>query len=193
LLPDAAGTLFPETSYPMAFLGAGLGFAVILLIDQFAHAHSGHVLSAESRGAAPYLVAIALSIHSVLAGAALGPEEHLISSAVIFVAIIGDKGSARFALAVSMIRGGLDRARGWRILILFSLMTPVGILIGVVGSWLLDDRGGEVFDALAAGTFIYIATIEIVTKEFRADRARALKLALLLAGLGLIAMLAVWL
>lgn len=200
LLPDAAdtfGALFPEIDYPMAFLGAGLGFAVILLFDQLAHARSAAALAAEGHGATPYLVAVALSIHSILAGAAFGAEEHPIGSALIFVAIVGHKGSAGFALAVSMVRGAVARVRAWRVLVLFSLMTPLGILIGILGTWLLNDRDEEIFeaifDALAAGTFIYIAAIEIVAKEFRADRARALKLALLLAGLGLMAMLAVWL
>src|SRR5262245_52770793 len=66
-----------------------------------------------------------LSIHSILAGAALGTEDTLVGSVAIFLAIIGHKGAAAFALGVEFQRSGFDRSKYIRLLVTFASMTPL--------------------------------------------------------------------
>jgi len=49
-----------------------------------------------------------------------------------------------------------------------------------------------VFDALAAGTFLYVAVLDIIQQEFAHARDRGIKFVLLSFGLGLMAVLAIW-
>ncbi len=76
-------------------------------------------------------------------------------------------------------------------------MTPIGILIGTVVSALLDSSGEQVFeavfDAIAAGTFIYIASLDILREEFLPPKEdRRVKWLFSIAGLVLMAVIAIW-
>ena len=49
-----------------------------------------------------------------------------------------------------------------------------------------------VFDAVAAGTFLYVAVLGIIEREFTQPKDRWLKFILLAFGLGIMAVLAIW-
>ena len=78
-----------------------------------------------------------LSIHSVIAGIALGIESELAASLLVMIAILSHKGSAAFALMVSVQSAGADRARLKRVLAIFVVMTPLGIMLGTLASGFL--------------------------------------------------------
>ena len=199
MLPDSLdvfGVLYPSMEYPLAFLLTALGFVAILFLERVLGTHAASFGGASDRGALyPYLLAVVLSAHSILAGIALGAEDTVIGWTVLFVAIMAHKGSAAFALGVSLVRGGLAGAAAVRLVVVFSVMTPAGIAIGTAFSSLLGERGGElleaVFDGLAAGTFLYIAALDIIGEEFADSTRRWSKITLLFAGLALMAALAV--
>ncbi len=48
------------------------------------------------------------------------------------------------------------------------------------------------FDALAAGTFLYVAVVDIIDVEFSHHHSQWLKFGLVALGLGLMAVVAVW-
>lgn len=58
-----------------------------------------------------YALLIVLSIHSIIAGMALGTETAIVGAVVILVAILAHKGTEAFALGVSLLRGGLSLRR----------------------------------------------------------------------------------
>ena len=95
--------------YPLAMLIAASSLSVLLFLEKVVFIESdAHNL--ENIGASPdfqpYLLALILSIHSFIAGAALGIEKTILASVILFIAIIAHKGGAAFALGISMIRGG---------------------------------------------------------------------------------------
>lgn len=203
MLPDAVAgfsQMLPHMDYPLAALLAGSGFVLILALERVVLARAsqeGAVEAAVSQTQVfPYALTVILSLHSILTGIALGAEGTVLGSVVIFVAIIAHKGSAAFALAVSLHRGGLARSAIFKIIAGFSLTTPLGIGIGIGFNAILGGRAGHgfeaAFDSLAAGTFFYIASLDIVHEEFTHPRRLWPKLGLLCAGLGLMALIAVW-
>lgn len=196
LLPDSASgfaAALPGLDYPLAGLLAALGVAGLLYLERVALEPGGE----RGRASSGYILAVTLSIHSVLAGAALGAEDTLAGSLVILLAIVGHKTSAAFALAVSLHRAGMGSARLMGLITLFSLTTPLGIGMGAGFSAMAAGSGEAlfeaVFDGLAAGTFIYIAALDIIDDEFSGPGRRRLKYLLFAAGLGLMALLALWL
>ena len=53
-------------------------------------------------------------------------------------------------------------------------MTPIGIAIG----WLVSHAGAllvGIFQCISAGTFLYIATVEVIVEEFAVSRYRFTK------------------
>lgn len=143
----------------------------------------------------PALLALVLSVHSLFAGISLGLEESFLGSMALFVAIVAHKGSAAFALAVGLVRSSVASVRFWRIMVLFSLMTPLGIVLGTIFTTFLSgnvEEGAEaVFDGLAAGTFLYVSVLDVIDEEFATGALKAPKFLLFLGGVGLMAVLAI--
>ncbi|KAF4659144.1 hypothetical protein FOL47_007714, partial [Perkinsus chesapeaki] len=78
---------------------------------------------------------------------------------------------------------------------IFSLSTPIGIIIGWLGSLGEDSAGifGGIANSLAAGTFIYVSTMEFMPIVFKLHRDRFLIKALMfIAGFAVMAILPIW-
>ncbi len=203
LLPDSTAAFaetLPHLDYPLAAMLAASGCIMILFLERvlLASASLEDEISASAHKSSVSVLALttALSIHSVLAGAALGSDDTITGSLVIFLAIVAHKGSAAFALAVSLVRNGLSHKAAFRGIIFFSMMTPLGVLLGVAFEALLTGSGERmfegVFDGLAAGTFVYIASLDIIVEEFASPDRRWSKFWLLAMGLGIMAAIAMW-
>jgi solute carrier family 39 (zinc transporter), member 1/2/3 len=204
LLPDAidnfSGLLGPDFDYPLASLICAAGFLLILLIEKVIVGGDEERLAAEASRSddamLPYVLALVLSVHSLIAGMALGAESQLATSVALFIAIIAHKGVAAFALGVSLERGAVRRSRSIGIVTLFSVMTPLGILAGAGLGALLSGAAEHwfegTFDALAAGTFLYVAVVDIIGGEFSLRKDLWAKFMMVLTGLALMALVAVW-
>lgn len=171
LLPEAAELLGSVVEYPLAPLLAAVGVAVLLLIDRVVlETRAGPDQDkARSRPIYPYVLLVVLSIHSVTAGVALGLQSEAVTSLLVLVAILCHKGSAGFALVVSMVAAGAERRKLWTVLAVFASMTPLGIVLGTIASGILEGPAAVAiegsFNALAAGTFIYIAILDVINAE----------------------------
>ena len=195
MMGDASDTLdaaFPGTDFPIAYAIAAIGFVLVLTVERV-------VFRAASAAEGPfaYVLTLVLGLHSLLAGMALGIEDSAVVGLAIVVAILAHKGSAAFSLGISFVRSGMDRKRAWGLLATFACVTPLGILIGSELGNVLSGPNGEIVegfvDALAAGSFVYIAAIDIINEEFgEAEHSHLPGLAALLAGLGLMALLALY-
>ncbi len=204
LLPDAidnySGVLGANWDYPLAPLICGAGFLLVLLIEKVIVGGDEDKLVSVSgktdNALYPYVLALVLSVHSFIAGMALGAESHLATSLALFLAVIAHKGVAAFALGVGFKRGGVQRSQAIGIITLFSMMTPLGVLCGAIVSGYLSGNAARwfegTFDALAAGTFLYVAIADIAQGEFSKSRDLALKFAMMLIGLAIMALVAVW-
>lgn len=199
LLPDGIEHLSGVSDYPLAMLLAAASLGILLFLEKVIFIDSdAHNLENLGKKSAfePYLLALILSIHSFIAGAALGIEKTILASAVLFVAIIAHKGGAAFALGISMIRGGVIKRRHIKVILLFSIMTPLGIFLGSALSRSFGSSTGQilegVFDSLAAGTFLYVAVLDIIEEEFSIPGNELLKFLSIIAGLSLMAILAIW-
>jgi zinc transporter 1/2/3 len=198
MMPDAISDfegLALAIDYPVPLLLAGVGFVLILAIETLATKTATADLIAKS-GRFPVILFVVLAIHSIIAGMSLGLESTLLNGVVIFVAIIAHKGSASFSLGVNMVEAGVSRQVIKRTIFFFSTMTPLGIVAGSVLSAQTSAASAQVFevvfDALAAGTFLYIATLEIIAELFSTSPKRLATLSVLLMGFALMATIAIW-
>lgn len=111
-----------------------------------------------------YLVLFMLSLHSLLAGLALGMEASLAGIMILFIAIMSHKSFAALGLGVKLRVNQLSQTRTIWLIVLFSLMTPVGIYLGLVMQALPASHISHVADALLhtflAGLFIYLALFD---------------------------------
>jgi zinc transporter 1/2/3 len=134
-----------------------------------------------------YMLTILLSMHSIIEGVALGVEENIDDASRVLMAIAAHKSFAAFALGLSLVRGGASNAALVRIVMLFAFMSPVGVLLGALFTLNLDGDDSVwsgAIQAFAAGSFIYVALVEILLEEFSRPHDRALKFVLMLLGVG---------
>lgn len=217
LLSDAVNgfrTLAPGMDYPVAFVLAGAGFLLILLIEAViapagehgeAPFHCGfegasHEIRPWSHKAQrhPYsfILLLVLSVHSIIIGMALGAQRSLTSALAIFIAIMAHKGMAGFALGVSYRRTSVPLRRIAPVAVFFACMTPLGILASTAVDSLIPSGSRELFEAIfnsiGAGTFLYIATLDIIRTEFELPGDNWQKWLLAVAGFAIMAILAIW-
>ncbi|CAI2370247.1 unnamed protein product [Moneuplotes crassus] len=125
----------------------------------------------------PYILMIALSVHSVFEGVAVGLEEDPADIWSFLIAIGTHKWAAAMSLGISMSSNVNLSPSTIKILILiFALSTPIGIVIGMIAmesSALVNIA----FSSLAGGTFLYIAASEVVVEEFSVPTKKWFKLA----------------
>ncbi|MCF8357940.1 MAG: ZIP family metal transporter [Prolixibacteraceae bacterium] len=199
LLPDAMenfSSLKLSFEFPLAAFISGIGFIFILALERvIAQKESAEILNS-SKNKFPLILLIVLSIHSIIAGMSLGLESTIISGTVIFIAIIAHKGSASFALGVNLVNDNINKKLIIKTILFFSIMTPIGIVIGTVLDNIESSRMSvwfeAIFDALAAGTFLYIAVFEIIKDVFENGKFRYQKFTFLLIGFLLMAFIAIY-
>jgi zinc transporter ZupT len=66
------------------------------------------------------------------------------------------------------------------------MATPVGMIIGMIVGSEANDLMNVVFNALAAGTFFYIACSEVIVEEFSVGKYKWWKMLAFSFGAGLI-------
>lgn len=198
LLPEAErsfAAIYGHSEYPFTAMLCALSFSFLFLIE--------HILAKSlfkknlDSSYLPYLVAIILSIHSLIAGATLGIGSEIANILVLFLAIAAHKSSAAFALAVSLRHSeGIGVARMIKVMLLFSMMTPLGIVFGITLNQLLAHPAGTIlhayFNAIAAGTFLYIALLKLKEYPYDAKRSTYYSLLAYILGVLIMAVVAVW-
>jgi zinc transporter 1/2/3 len=198
MLPDGIDNFTAMNTgidYPLALLVAALGFMLILFIDKFFSEDKAQKALSESNRFPAVLFTI-LAIHSIIAGMSLGLESDLLSGVVVLVAIVSHKGSAAFALGVNMVNADLGKALIRKTVLIFSMMTPIGVVLGSIISFSENNESSivfeAIFDSIAAGTFLYIATLEIIDELFEKSEFKVSKFALIFFGFALMATIAIW-
>ncbi|HVB80984.1 MAG TPA: ZIP family metal transporter [Candidatus Binataceae bacterium] len=185
MIPDSAPALGPHLGAPLV-----AGFLMIFVLEHFVLVHP-HPEGAAEHGQAHHIhfgltAYVGIFFHSLLDGLAISAtyRNPALGSAVL-MAIVFHKVPTAFALTSLLM---LDRWKRPTIVFwmsLFALATPLGAIV----TWLfLRDAGSLVLAgsvALSAGSFLAIATSDILPQISRSDHNRAATLAALFAGLAL--------
>ena len=176
---------FPDLNFPIASLIAIVAFLVLLAIEHWSghlvdhqkelarssvhkecdSGHSDRMIEVEANSKVPASIPIIMtgmiSAPSFFLGAALGISDS-VSATLIFIAVILHKGTAAFALALTMVRSTLSQPKVWCLFLLFAISTPLGIIAGSEIAQMQAESAllikGIVL-ALGAGTFLYMGTL----------------------------------
>ena len=205
--------LWPQVDYPFVFVIATASFLILLFIERvtFKQATFDEIQlkafdadipesfqhsSFTKNVLFPIILLLTLSVHSLLTGIALGLQSSFSDITILLIAILAHKSTAGFALGVSLERSHLKRKIKVLMILIFAVMTPLGILLGVSFSHLFAMRQREIveaiFNAAAAGTFLYIAALDIFAEEFIRPQHRWKKFLLTATGFTIMALVAIY-
>ncbi|XP_029879652.1 zinc transporter ZIP1 [Aquila chrysaetos chrysaetos] len=135
------------------------------------------------------LLVLALALHAVLEGLALGLQEAEGAVLRVCLALLLHKCAVAFSLALKLLRGRLRPPAVVACLTLFAMMSPLGVGLGTAvaaGAGPRQRLCRGVLEGLAAGTFLYVTFLEILPQELGVPQHRIPKVILLLAGFALV-------
>ena len=125
-------------------------------------------------GITPYILLLALSLHGIFEGIALGVLNHGNEVIMLFVAIIAHKWAESFALGISFYKAKIEVKIFLKMLTIFTFFTPIGILIGMYFS-----KSGFLIEgimlSISSGTFLYVSTSEVIVEEFSSKGSKHIK------------------
>jgi len=158
------------------------------------HSHSHN--ADENPAKTAYILFAVLSLESAISGSALGVANDTLGAIVLFVAIITHIWAESFALCANLLKAKVALKRILLMIGIFSGVTPIGIFVGMILKTILSGYVAVLISssliAFAAGTFLYVAAVEVVAEEFENGQNKWTKLNLLLIGFAFMSALAVW-
>lgn len=184
LLPQAAGSLGEKAGLPVL-----LGFLLLYLMEKFMMTHpcpSGdcqiHRLDISAL--------IGLSIHSLTTGLALGSGMKIPQlGMVVFLAVFLHKIPETLSLTVLLIKERWKTKTILMVILIFSLLVPIGALIVLIFYQSIDQIMLDYFIAFSAGIFLYIAVDDMMPEVHRGIRLRKTKLLFFSLGIGVMFLL----
>ena len=116
------------------------------------------------------ILVVALSFHAIFEGIAFGLLNEIHTAWQLAVGIIIHEATASIALGSSLTKSGLTKCQLFAFLSVFTLITPIGIIIGLLISEKSSAIVDMIFMAISAGTFFYVSCTEIIVNEFKSRR-----------------------
>jgi zinc transporter ZupT len=183
LLPDSLATGSAELSSFMVLLG----FVFILLIERIllkSHAHGESHNALEKHEFVGITALVGLSVHSLTGGfgLAVGMLEPELGLA-IFMAIIMHKATEAFSLSTIFCLAEYSKKKTLGLLFFYSLMTPLGALLSLPFVESLKNINLAVPAGLTAGTFLYVATLDLIPEVFHGEGGKTLPFLCFLFGI----------
>jgi zinc and cadmium transporter len=179
--------MLPETQVLADNIGWPIlaGFLLILVVERFVFVHA-----CEERGCDIHQMGIpaflGISLHSLLDGLALGAGLMLPQlGPMVLLAVIIHKMPDGISITSILLAAGWSRQRVATLSVLFSLTTPTGALLAYLFFRTLSPENIAVAIGISAGTFLAIATADILPQVHRIDERNPLTLLFLIGGLAL--------
>lgn len=200
MLPDAIHNLDIITywQYPVACMLTAVGFLLMMVIERVGIIYKDHSEHAEHVECSilSYILLIILSFHSLIVGLSLGLERGKLEAIVLMVALVLHKASAGFAFGMTLRYSTFSRIHRYLMIAVFSLSTPIGVLIGLYivmfAHVSISSLTEGLFDAVAAGTFLYMTMHLTQTRDPFPMPQRLASLGIVLIGFLLMAILALY-
>ena len=197
-----------HTVFPVAEFTTCMGFFLVLTIEQIVHtihdssllhgSHESHSHHQPLLGEAQQteksresslrvcILIVALSMHSVFEGVALGLITDVDRLAQIAVAIVIHKSIIAFSLSVNLVRHEMETKTVVKSSLLFSITGPIGIGIGMAvlsnSAELSSSLSSGILLGIANGTFLFVTFFEIFHRELAEQGHHLLKVLSMVIG-----------
>ena len=178
MLPEIGEMLGENLGWPIL-----AGFLLIFVMERFVFVHA-----CEERDCDIHQMGIpafmGISLHSLLDGLALGAGLMLPQlGPVVLLAVIIHKMPDSISITSILLSAGWSRRKVAMLSLLFSLTTPVGALRAYFFFRARSPENVAIAIGISAGTFLAIATADILPQVHRIEERNPLTLAFLVLGL----------
>jgi zinc and cadmium transporter len=178
MMPETGRVLNEEIGWPIL-----AGFLLIFIMERFVfvHACEEHACDIHQMGIPAFL---GISLHSLLDGVALGAGLMLPQlGPVVLLAVLIHKMPDSMSISSILLSAGWSRRKVAALSVLFALTTPVGALVAYLFLQALSAEHVAVAVGISAGTFLAIATADILPQVHRIEQRNPTTVIFLLLGL----------
>ena len=151
---------------------AELGGLSAHVIDH-SHHHHQHTSLQQLRSVRSFVLLLALSLHTVFEGLALGLQTSTQEVWTLFAALAMHKSIIAFTLGVQFTDNVQRVLRIVLFITTFSLMSPLGIITGTLvtetSSGFATNVANAVLQGLATGTFLHVTFFEVLQRQVGQD------------------------
>ena len=178
MLPEIGKVLGENIGLPVL-----AGFLLIFVMERFVfvHACEEHDCDIHQMGIPAFL---GISLHSLLDGIALGAGLIMPQlGPAVLLAVIIHKMPDSMSISSILLSAGWERQKIGKLNLLFSLTTPIGALLAFFSFRVLSPENVAVAIGLSAGTFLAIATADILPHVHRIEQRNPMTLVFLAVGL----------
>ena len=152
------------------------------LLSEQINKNTNEDLALKKKKLSAFILLLSLSIHGLFECLALGIQTVYKKTLFLFIALMIHKWAEAFALGILFVKAKFSKKFFYLIIILFSVVGPIGVAIGIV----LAETAGElvegIFLSISTGTFLYVACSEVIIEEFSTPEKRYIKFCLYLVG-----------
>jgi len=152
------------------------------LLNEQINKNNNEELTLKKKKLSAFILLLSISIHGLFECLALGIQTVYKKTLFLFIALMIHKWAEAFALGILFVKAKFSKKFFYLIIILFSIVGPVGVGIGIV----LAETAGElvegIFLSISTGTFLYVACSEVIIEEFSTPEKRYIKFGLYLVG-----------
>lgn len=163
LIPEAVGSMGNDLPVYLWIVGGIVGFGIL---EQYIHWHHCHLPPAEHKKPFSYLILVADTVHNFIDGLAVGAS--FIAGTGVGItttlAVIAHEIPQELGDFGILIHGGWEKSKAlW-----FNFLSSLTFLIGGLIIYFLRSSTDPAFLlAFAAGSFIYIAAVDIIPEISR--------------------------
>jgi len=157
------------------------------------HGHS-HLTPDDLSSFRSFVLLLAISIHTVFEGLAIGLQDSTTGLITLFTAIMVHKTIIAFSLGLQFAENLKQKSKAILFMTIFAVLSPIGIAIGTAVS---SGSGGEslaaavvegVLQCIATGTLLYVSFFEVLMGEIGNDHS-LLKVLLIIIGYAVMTLL----
>ena len=163
-----------------------VGLLVVFILERLVFtAPNGNGLSHEVIGLTAFT---GLSVHAIIVGLGLATQlADPIGRTTLMTSLLIHKLSETFALSTVFLLAGYSRKKAINLIVAFSFFTPTAL---VFGHFLLRNLPEHLMGAaagLAAGTFLYVALLDLLPEVFHHPERKWMTFGALVLGISIIA------
>lgn len=178
MIPETGKLLTDSLGWPVL-----TGFLLIFIMERFVFVHACEERECDihQMGIPAFL---GISLHSLLDGIALGAGLIIPQlGPIVLLAVIIHKMPDGISISSILLAAGWGRRKVAFLNLLFSLTTPAGALIAYFFLRTLSAEAVAVAIGISSGTFLAIATADILPQVHRIEQRNPMTLVFLLGGL----------
>ena len=167
--------------------------ACVHVIRSTHHQHH-HIEPQQLGGIRSFLLLLAMSIHTVFEGLAIGLQPNNTAVWSLFFAVIVHKCVIAFSLGIQFAENLKHTGRAITFIVFFAVMSPLGAAIGTAmtesthGASESVNIASTILQGLSTGVFLYVTFFETLGREVGSDHS-LVKVALIILGYGVIAVI----